>query len=243
MQGPSSAITRKRPRGGQETAGKWHQRSREPSIRHRDREIRWSPVAQLGIGGMEKTSQERVTQILGRIADGHGSAARELLPLVYDELRRLASSYMRREAAGHTLQSTALVHEAYVRLVGQTETRWESRAHFFAVAAMAMRQILANHARARRATKRGGKRMRVTLSEAINPGGGPDIELLALHDAMEKLAALDERQGRIVELRFFAGMTGEEIAHVLGISPATIKREWRAARAWLNAELERNGRP
>jgi RNA polymerase sigma factor (TIGR02999 family) len=190
---------------------------------------------------MEPTSQQHVTKILGRIADGHGSAARDLLPLVYDELRRLASSYMRRQAAAHTLQSTALVHEAFIRLVGQSNTRWESRAHFFAVAATAMRQILANHARGKRAEKRGGKRMRVTLSEAIDPAAGPDVDLLALHDALEKLAALDEQQSRVVELRFFTGMTGEEVAHVLGISQATVKREWRAARAWLNAELERNG--
>jgi RNA polymerase sigma factor (TIGR02999 family) len=190
---------------------------------------------------MGRTSQQQVTQILGRIAEGHGSAARDLLPLVYDELRRLAASYMRRQPAGHTLQATALVHEAYMRLVGQTEVRWESRAHFFAVAATAMRQILANHARAKGAVKRGGKRMLVTLSEAVDPATGPEIDLLVLHDALEKLTALDEQQSRVVELRFFGGMTGEEIASVLDISPATVKREWRAARAWLNAELERNG--
>ncbi|MHC4414891.1 MAG: sigma-70 family RNA polymerase sigma factor [Planctomycetota bacterium] len=193
------------------------------------------------VGGMGRTSQQQVTQILGRIAEGHGSAARDLLPLVYDELRRLAASYMRRQPAGHTLQATALVHEAYMRLVGQTEVRWESRAHFFAVAATAMRQILANHARAKGAVKRGGKRMLVTLSEAVDPATGPEIDLLVLHDALEKLTALDEQQSRVVELRFFGGMTGEEIASVLDISPATVKREWRAARAWLNAELERNG--
>jgi RNA polymerase sigma factor (TIGR02999 family) len=193
--------------------------------------------------GMKGTSQQQVTQILSRIADGHGSAARELLPLVYNELRRLAASYMRRQAPGHTLQSTALVHEAFLRLVRQTDTKWESQAHFFAVAATAMRQILANHARAKRAERRGGKRMRVALSEAISPAAGPDVDLLALHDALEKLAALDEQQSRVLELRFFTDMTGEEIAHVLGISPATVKREWRAARAWLNAELERNGGP
>jgi RNA polymerase sigma factor (TIGR02999 family) len=190
---------------------------------------------------MTQATQQQVTQVLERIAEGHDSAARQLLPLVYDELRRLARSHMRRQPSDHTLQATALVHEAYLRLVGQSDVQWESRAHFFAVAATAMRQILANHARAKRAAKRGGGQMLVTLSEAIHPGGGPDVGLLALHDALEKLAALDEHQSKVVELRFFGGMTGDEIAHVLGVSSATVKREWRAARAWLNAELGRNG--
>jgi RNA polymerase sigma factor (TIGR02999 family) len=182
-------------------------------------------------------STHAVTLILSRLGEGHKSAVAELMPLVYDELRRVAGEMLKRQTPGHTLQSTALVHEAFLRLVGQTEVQWESRAHFFAVAAMAMRQILANHARAKRAEKRGGERARVALSEAINAGSEPDIDFLALHDALERLSELDERQCRIVEQRFLAGMTNAEIAHVLNVSSKTVEREWRAARAWLGAYL------
>jgi len=182
-------------------------------------------------------SPQAVTRVLIRAGEGHKSAVAELMPMVYDELRRVAGDMLRRQSSGHTLQSTALVHEAFLRLVGQTEVQWESRAHFFAVGAMAMRQILANHARAKRAEKRGGERERVTLSEAIDVGHGADIDLLALHDALERLGELDERQCKIVEQRFLAGMTNPEIAHVLGISTKTVEREWRAARAWLGAYL------
>ncbi len=191
---------------------------------------------------MASTTDEagtQVTRVLGRVADGHRSAVAQLLPLVYEELRRLARSHMRRQS-GHTLQATALVHEAYVRLVGQVDVKWEGRAHFFAVAATAMRQILSNHARRKRAAKRGSGRARVTLSEVVDPSSGPDVDLLALHEALEKLAGLDERQSQLVEMRFFGGMTVAEIAQVLGVSTSTVEKEWVVARAWLSAELRRN---
>jgi RNA polymerase sigma factor (TIGR02999 family) len=166
-----------------------------------------------------------------------GSAgADELMPLVYEELRALARRQLgRREAA--TLQPTALVHEAYLRLVGSQGASWESRAHFFAVAALAMRQVLANHARDKAAGKRGGGREMVTLHEAITPSQGADIDLLALSQALERLEALDERQARIVTLRFLAGMSVAEVAHALAISTATVEREWRVAKAWLSRAL------
>lgn len=186
---------------------------------------------------MPEDLSQKVTVALQKVADGHPSAAQDLLPLVYDELRRLAQSNLARQLPGHTLQATALVHEAYLKLVGRTDIAWESRAHFFAVAAKAMRQILSNHAREKRAEKRGGEQLRVTLHEALTPAASTDWDLFELHDALEQLTRLDPLQSQLVELRFFAGMTVEEIAHVMNTSPATIKREWRAARAWLNAEL------
>ncbi len=173
--------------------------------------------------------------------DGRASAGDQLLPLVYDELRALAGSFFRGQR-DHTLQPTALVHEAYARMVkpgGEVsgEAHWTGRAHFFAVAAKAMRQVLANHARDRRTAKRGGGWHRVTLSDQLTPGTKNDLDLLALDEALEGLAALDERQSRIVELRFFADMTVEEIAHVMEVSVSTVEREWRMARAWLSAQL------
>lgn len=189
-------------------------------------------------GRTVKSAQQDVTRALARVGEGHEAAVAELMPLVYEELRRVAGDLFQGQTPGHSLQATALVHEAYLRLVGQTEIQWESRAHFFAVAAMAMRQVLSNHARAKRADKRGGGvRARVSLSEVIDVGRGPDIDLLVLHEALEKLAALDERQCRIVEQRVLGGMTHAEIAHVLGVSSKTVEREWRAARAWLSAFL------
>ena len=183
-----------------------------------------------------------VTRLLKGARDGHGSAADQLLPLVYDELRALAGSFFQGQRRNHTLQPTALVHEAYARMVKSGgdesgQSHWTGRAHFFAVAAKAMRQVLSNHARDRRAAKRGGDWHRVTLSDQLTPSGKQDLDLLALDEALERLAALDERQCRIVELRFFAEMTVEEIAHVLGVSVSTVEREWRMARAWLSAQL------
>ncbi len=189
---------------------------------------------------MQETAQQQVTQVLNQVVDGHPSAAGQLLPMVYDELRRLARSQLRRQPTGHTLQATALVHEAYLRLVGPTASRWESRAHFFAVSATAMRQVLSNHARRKKAAKRGSTWNRVCLSEIIDPAGEPDVDLMALDHALEKLATLDERQSRLVELRFFGGMTTKEIALVLGVSTSTIEKEWAMARAWLSAELRRS---
>lgn len=170
-------------------------------------------------------------------------AAEQFAPLLYDELRSLARAYLRPRGPDAVLQTTALVHEAYVRLLGARDMRWEGRAHFFAVAARAMRQVLASHARALNTTKRGGNRRRVTLSEAFIPAQTDQIDLADLDQALSRLAELDERQLRIVEQRFFAGMRMEEIAYVEGVSVSTVEREWRAARAWLSAELRRSADP
>lgn len=188
---------------------------------------------------MQTADREQVTRVLDQLVGGETSAAGELLPMVYEELRRLAQSHLRRQAAGHTLQATALVHEAFLKLVANPDAAWQSRAHFLAVAATAMRQILMNHARDKRADKRGGARVRVTLAEGQVEENSPDFDPIELDDVLTKLAELDRVQSRVVELRFFSDMSIEEIALVLNTSPATVKREWRAARAWLNAELSR----
>lgn len=161
-----------------------------------------------------------------------------LLPIVYQELRRLAAGYLRRERPGQTLQPTALVHEAYLRLMKDRPDRWQNRAHFCAIAAHSMRQILIERARARNALKRGGAQARVTLNEALVPGGEQAFDLLALDEALERLAALDPEQARLVELRFFGGLTVDETADAMSMSPATVKRHWAVARAWLARELE-----
>jgi RNA polymerase sigma-70 factor (ECF subfamily) len=161
-----------------------------------------------------------------------------LLPLVYKELRRLAAGYLRREKPGQTLQPTALVHEAYMRLMKDRPDRWQNRAHFCAIAAHSMRQILIERARARGAAKRGGARHRVTLDDAFAAGENRSIDLLALDEALERLAALDPEQARLVELRFFGGLTVEETAEAMDISPATVKRHWTIAKAWLTRELQ-----
>jgi RNA polymerase sigma factor (TIGR02999 family) len=186
---------------------------------------------------MGSRAQETVTRLLGELADGHSSAVDRLLPLVYEELRRLAASYLRRERAGHTLQPTALVHEAYVRLVRQTEANWRDSTHFYAVAATAMRRILVNHAERKRAAKRGGHCDRVALGDVETPGDSAGVDLLAIDEALERLQKLDERQCRIVELRFFGGLSVDNTAAVMGISPRLVKLEWSAARAWLYSQL------
>jgi RNA polymerase sigma factor (TIGR02999 family) len=162
----------------------------------------------------------------------------QMLPVVYEELHRLASHYLSREAAGHTLQPTALVNEAYLRLVDQRQVDWRNRAQFLGVAASLMRRILVNHARDRAAQKRGGGAQQVSLSLLEAPSGRPDVDLIALEDAMERLASRDERKSRVVELKFFGGLTTEEIAEVLEISVATVEREWAFARAWLYDAIE-----
>jgi RNA polymerase sigma-70 factor, ECF subfamily len=162
----------------------------------------------------------------------------QMLPVVYEELHRLAAHYLGREATGHTLQPTALVHEAYLRLVDQRRVDWRNRAQFLGLAASMMRRILVNHARDRAARKRGGNPERVSLSLIESPSGRPDVELIALEDALERLTALDERKSRVVELKFFGGLTIDEIAEVLEISPATVEREWAFARAWLYDAIE-----
>ena len=174
------------------------------------------------------------------MTDADRQSLDSLLPIVYQELRRLAASYLRREKPGQTLQPTALVHEAYLRLMKDRPDRWQNRAHFCAIAAHSMRQILIERARARGALKRGGAQPRVTLDEGLVAGGQRSFDLLALDEALERLAQFDPEQARLVELRFFGGLTVEETADALNISPATVKRHWAAARAWLARELEGN---
>jgi RNA polymerase sigma factor (TIGR02999 family) len=187
---------------------------------------------------MEPPSQT-VSQLLQRWSDGDSEALDQLAPMVYGELRLMARRYMRRQASGHTLQTTALIHEAYLRLVGQEEKRWENRAHFFGVAAQAMRHILVDYARARNMDKRGGGAQRVSLDEALTVGPAPEADLVALDDALTALAKLDARQSQIVELRFFGGLTEEEIGEVLKVSARTVRSDWRLARLWLLRELDR----
>ena len=189
----------------------------------------------------DKDGNAPITQLLIAWSDGRREALEDLVPLVYEDLRRMAAGYMQRESAGHALQPTALVHEAYVRLVDQRQVKWRNRAHFFGVAAGMMRRILVDQARLRRAEKRGGRWERVTLSGIDVPANTPpEIDVLALHEALERLSGFDPRQERIVELRYFGGLTIEEAAEVLGISEATVVREWTIAQAWLRAELSRS---
>ena len=178
-------------------------------------------------------SPSRVTQLLLDWSDGDERARDEVLPLVYDELRRLAALYLLRERHDHTLQPTALVHEAYLRLVDQRQVNWRNRAQFVGLAAVMMRRILVNYARDRAAGKRGGDLQRVPLSDADEPGRPQDVDVIVLHDALDQLSAIDPRKSRIVELKFFGGLTTNEIAEVLQLSPATIERDWSFARAWL----------
>ena len=177
------------------------------------------------------------TRTLKRVSGGERAALDVLLPAVYDELRRLAASYLRRERTGHTLQPTALAHEAFVRLVDQREVTWQDRAHFLGLAAQAMRRILADHARRRKALKRGGQDLRVTLERVDVAAPEGSVDAADLDEALGRLAKLDERQAQIVDLRFFGGLTIEETAEVLEISPATVKRDWLLARAWLHREI------
>jgi RNA polymerase sigma factor (TIGR02999 family) len=178
-----------------------------------------------------------VTGLLQAWGGGDPAALDQLVPIVYDELHRQAQRYLRRENPGHTLQTTALVHEAYLRLVDQREARWQNRAQFFGVAAQAMRRILVDHARRHQAAKRGGSAVPVPLEEGEVAAAGSDVDLVALDDALTRLATLDPQQARVVELRYFTGLGIEETAEALGISPATVKREWAMARAWLKREL------
>ena len=178
-----------------------------------------------------------VTQLLVAWSKGDKTALERLMPLVYAELRRLARHYMSRERPGHTLQTKALVNEAYLRLVDQGKMRWENRAHFFGIAARLMREILIDHARSRQAAKRGGAQVRLSLSKVDRNASRPDVNLLALDEALGRLEAIDTQKSRIVELRYFGGLGIEETAEVIGVSPATVKREWSMARAWLRSEI------
>jgi RNA polymerase sigma-70 factor, ECF subfamily len=181
-----------------------------------------------------------VTELIESYRNGDQKALEELLPQVNDQLRRIAAAYLRKERPGHTLQPTALVNEAFLKMVDQKEVRWENRAHFFAAAAKLMRWVLMDHAKARNREKRGGGAFRVTFEEGINWSKDEGLDFEALHQALEKLEKQDERRGRVVELRFFGGLSIEEIAEVLQTSPATVKRDWTMARAWLFRELSEN---
>jgi RNA polymerase sigma factor (TIGR02999 family) len=186
----------------------------------------------------DATPRARVTDLLVAWGGGRRDAFDELLPLVYGELRRVAAGQLRRESGGHILQPTALVHEAYLRLVDQRRVRWRNRAQFYGIAAQLMRRVLVDHARAQASAKRGGAVKCVPFVEDEVPGESPGVDVAALDEALGRLAAFDERQARIVELRFFGGLTIEEAAEVLGLSDATVVREWTVARAWLRSELE-----
>ena len=183
-------------------------------------------------------SEHAITELLLQWRQGDANALDRLMPLVYEELRRVAERCMKREGPGHTLQTTALAHEAYLRLAQGASVDWENRAHFFGIAARLIRQILVDHARARAAGKRNGG-LRVAFDDALDLAAPGDIDLLGLDDALSGLSRMDEQQGRIVELRFFGGLSVEECAAVTGISPRTVKREWATARAWLYRELSR----
>lgn len=183
------------------------------------------------------SSPQQVTALLQAWSRGDQTALEALLPAVYGELHRQAERFMRGQSAGHTLQTTALVHEAFLKLVDQTDVEWKSRAHFFGVAAKAMRSILVDHARAHRAAKRGAGAVRLTLGQIDIADRKPDVDVLDLHEALQRLAEFDPEKGRLVELRYFGGLSIEEAAEVMEVSPATLKRHWNTARAWLRREL------
>ena len=179
-----------------------------------------------------------VTALLGQLPADNQDVAGQLVPLIYDELPRIAGAHIRRERAGHTLQATAVVHEAYLRLAGEREIQWQNRAHFFAIAARAMRQVLLDYARQRHAGKRGGEgAQKVEIDVGLLAGENRIEDIVALDEVVTRLSALDQQRGRIVELRFFAGLSVEETAEAMGISDSTVKREWRLAKAWLHREL------
>jgi RNA polymerase sigma factor (TIGR02999 family) len=190
-----------------------------------------------------QTSTDGITKLLQGWRGGDRAALDALVPVVYKELHRLAHCELRKERPDHTLQSTALVHEAYFRLVGQTLPQWESRTHFFAIAAQLMRQILVDYARRHRASKRGSGVCMLTLDDAVVLPQRKDVDVVAIDDALNTLAEVDPRQSRIVELRFFAGLSLQEISEVMGIATATVQRDWTAARAWLHREISRRPIP
>jgi len=189
---------------------------------------------------VEHASSDGVTLLLQEWRGGDRKALDALLPLVYKELRRIAHAHLRNERPDHTLQSAALVNEAFLRLVGLDTPQWEGRTHFFAIAAQIMRQILVDYARRHRAEKRGGGACRVSLEDVTEQPRRQDVDVVALDDALTELAKIDERQSRVVELRFFAGLTLDEISVALAIAPATVQRDWTAARAWLHREMSRS---
>jgi len=183
-------------------------------------------------------AHENVTLLLNKLGDGDQNAASQLVPLVYQELRRMAAQCLRHERPGHTLQATALVHEAYIKLAGQRDAKWQNRAHFFAVASQLMRRILVDYARAQLRGKRGGKQQKVSLDDSLLVSPDRTDELLAVNESLALLEAMDPRQGRIVELRYFGGLTVDETAEVLQVSSKTVLREWNVAKAWLYGHLK-----
>lgn len=189
---------------------------------------------------MSDPQKPDITTLLKAWSAGDQAALDDLMPALYSEIRKLAASYLRRERPDHTLQPTALVNEAYLKLIDQRVVEWQNRAHFFGVAAQIMRRILVDHARAQKADKRGSGNRPLVLDEALEVAGGRSMDFVALDDALKTLAELDPRQAQIVELRYFGGLSIEETAEVTKLSPATIKREWASARAWLRRELERS---
>jgi len=192
---------------------------------------------------MERPPAQGVTQLLAAWGQGEQSALDKLIPLVHRELRRLAHRQMGRERQGHTLQSTALVNEVYLRLIDVNQVRWQDRAHFFAVSAQLMRRILVDFARSRRYQKRGGGAQKITFDEALFPAPKRNHDLVLVDDALNALAKVDARKGRVVELRFFGGLSVEETAEVLGVSVETVHRDWRLAKAWLLREMGNNSAP
>jgi len=192
----------------------------------------------VGVSKLPDNEQRDISLILKDWSAGNRASADVLLSLVYEELRKIARQYLRKERLDHTLQPTALVHEAYMKLIDLSDVGWQDRAHFFAVASNVMRHILVDYARARLSEKRGGDLNRIALEDAISLSQEPDVDVLLLDEALKRLAEFDEQQSRLVELRFFGGLTIEETAHVLGISPATVKREWTVAKAWLFRQMK-----
>ncbi|MBC7772393.1 MAG: sigma-70 family RNA polymerase sigma factor [Pyrinomonadaceae bacterium] len=190
---------------------------------------------------MSTPAPHEVTQLLAAVSGGDSHAAAQLLPLVYDELRKLAKSRMSHEASGQTLEPTALVHEAYLRLLGDTNVGWDNRGHFFAAAALAMRRILVERARSRNRIKRGGGKGKVELTDAVLSTEPPSDDLLALDEALDRLEKYDKRKAEVVMLRYFAGLSIEDTAAALNLSPATVKNEWTFARAWLHREVAKDG--
>ena len=191
---------------------------------------------------MEHEPSSKVSLLLQEWREGDRKALDTLLPLVYTELRRLAHARLRNERPGHTLQSAALVNEAYLRLIGLDAPQWESRTHFFAIAARLMREVLVDYARRHRAGKRGGGACKLSLEDATGVSRRQDVDVVALDDALEALDKIDARQSQVVELRFFAGLSLQEISAALQIAPATVQRDWTAARAWLHREMSKNSR-
>ena len=187
---------------------------------------------------MSQTSSQELTQMLIQLSEGKSQIVDDILPLIYGELRSLANNYLRRERTDHTLQPTALVHEAYMKLIDQTQVKWQNRAHFFGIAANIMRRILVDYARKHGANKRGGAAEKIPLEEEIMiVSEGKSAELLALDEALKNLSEIDEMKSKIVELRYFGGLSVEETAEVLGVSEITVKRHWRMAKAWLYGQL------